>query len=125
MAMVGSVVTRDMEENHIYAGVPAKDVTDKLGPQFDNPPAETRMERMRAYLEEFYAAHPQYRERTLLPVLEYAEGNQEGITRFHVMERTYTKLATPQELDFLAWVTPVQAKFVPRGWACPSRTWGL
>lgn len=32
MAMVGSVVTKDMLPNHIYAGVPAKDMTDKMGP---------------------------------------------------------------------------------------------
>ena len=28
--MTGSVLTKSTEENHTYAGVPAKDVTDKL-----------------------------------------------------------------------------------------------
>ena len=35
MAMIGSVVTKDMRENHVYAGVPAKDMTERLGTQFE------------------------------------------------------------------------------------------
>lgn len=31
MAMLGSVVTKDMDHNRIYAGTPAKDITDKVG----------------------------------------------------------------------------------------------
>jgi thiamine monophosphate synthase len=34
MALVGSVVTKDMDENKIYAGSPAKDITEKVLPQF-------------------------------------------------------------------------------------------
>ena len=34
MALVGSVITKDMEANHIYGGAPAKDLTDKMLPQF-------------------------------------------------------------------------------------------
>ncbi|MCS7074344.1 MAG: hypothetical protein NZ108_07750, partial [Bacteroidia bacterium] len=34
MALVGSVVTKDMEYNTIYSGVPAKPVSDKMGYQF-------------------------------------------------------------------------------------------
>ena len=34
MAMVGSVVTRDMAPNHVYGGSPAIDLTAKVGPQF-------------------------------------------------------------------------------------------
>ena len=30
MALVGSVITSDMEENHIYGGSPAKDLTNKI-----------------------------------------------------------------------------------------------
>ena len=35
MAMAGSVITHDMLPNHIYAGVPARDVTEKMGEQFE------------------------------------------------------------------------------------------
>ncbi len=34
MAMLGSLVTKDMEANRTYAGTPAKDMTEKLGPQY-------------------------------------------------------------------------------------------
>ena len=122
MALVGSVVTHDMAANHVYAGVPAKDVTDRLGPQFEDPPFEARLQRMRGYLDEFYAAHPRYRDRTLVPVAEYGDAEPAGLTQLHLMERTYTKRGTPEEQDFLAFVTPTLAKFVPRGWTCPSRS---
>ena len=34
IALVGSVVTGDMKFNTIYAGTPAKPVSEKIGPQF-------------------------------------------------------------------------------------------
>jgi acetyltransferase-like isoleucine patch superfamily enzyme len=34
MLMVGGMATKDMEANHVYAGSPAKDMTDKFGQQF-------------------------------------------------------------------------------------------
>ena len=119
MALAGSVVTRDMEENHVYAGVPARDVTSNMGPQFVDSPPEVRMDRMKQYLEEFYAAHPEFRERTLLPVLKYDDRLDAGITQFHLMDRTYTRRRTDQELEFLSWVTPVKAKFLPHDWTSP------
>ncbi|MBE7454043.1 MAG: hypothetical protein HS111_35925 [Kofleriaceae bacterium] len=42
MAMVGSVITRDMAANRVYAGAPAVDVTAKVGPQFAEVPSPTR-----------------------------------------------------------------------------------
>lgn len=51
--MVGSVVTRDMEANHIYAGTPAKDVSDKLGFQFAPVSLEEKYRRLTEKLEEF------------------------------------------------------------------------
>jgi acetyltransferase-like isoleucine patch superfamily enzyme len=121
MAMVGSVVTRDMEENHVYAGVPARDVTVTFGPQFDPPSAEQRLERLAEYLDEFHAAHPEHRKGSIVGVAEWDDRAYADTTQLNVMERAYTKRSTAAEQDFLAWVTPTRAKFVPRGWECPSR----
>ncbi len=121
MAMVGSVVTRDMEENRVYAGVPAQDMTAKFGPQFDSPTAEQRLERLAGYFDEFHAAHPEVTKGSLVGVAEWDDRAHAGKTQFHVTERAYAKCSTPEEQEFLAWVTPTLAKFVPRGWLCPSR----
>ena len=44
MAMFGSLITKDMGINKTYAGIPAKDITDKLGAQFkENTLAEKRL----------------------------------------------------------------------------------
>ncbi len=61
VALPGSVITRDMEANRVYAGIPATDMTDKLGPPFKETTPEERAEKMRAYLEEFYATNPEHR----------------------------------------------------------------
>ncbi|MBW4829370.1 MAG: hypothetical protein KZY61_03550 [Clostridiaceae bacterium] len=48
MLMVGGVITKDMEENHIYGGSPAKDLTEKLGGQFQ---VKTIKEKKTMFLE--------------------------------------------------------------------------
>jgi acetyltransferase-like isoleucine patch superfamily enzyme len=35
LVLAGSIVTHDLEENHVYGGNPAVDLTEKLGPQFE------------------------------------------------------------------------------------------
>ena len=52
MALVGSVITSDMEVNRIYAGSPAKDITDKVGNQFQSVTTEEKYQKMISYLQE-------------------------------------------------------------------------
>ncbi|MFN6083080.1 MAG: acyltransferase, partial [Bacteroidota bacterium] len=52
MAMVGSVVTKDMEYNQIYAGSPAKSISDKIGFQFKEVTVEEKLVKMMGYLIE-------------------------------------------------------------------------
>ena len=47
MAMVGSVITRDMAPNHVYGGAPAVDLTAKVGPQFGPVTVDRRWDRRR------------------------------------------------------------------------------
>src|SRR5437868_1018949 len=63
--MTGSVLTKSTEPFHTYAGVPARDVTDKLS--FWKPQTlEDKVERMRGYIIEFSAEFPQYDDRVRL-----------------------------------------------------------
>lgn len=116
LAMLGSLVTRDMEPDHSYAGVPARDMTDKLGPQFEIRPLEDR----RAYLEKRLAEFGE-KYRSECPtgawykiVTSAAEMNPRDrqTLYFNVADRTYTKRNTDLEYKLIRFLLP-DAKFVP------------
>ena len=48
MVMTGSVAVKNMENNQIYAGSPAKNVSDKFGPQFEKVEHEEKCRRFKA-----------------------------------------------------------------------------
>ncbi len=53
LAMLGSLITKNMYKDRTYAGSPAKDFTDKLGPQFEEPSIEDKKEILVSKLELF------------------------------------------------------------------------
>jgi acetyltransferase-like isoleucine patch superfamily enzyme len=113
MALVGSVVTRDMLPNHIYGGSPAKDLTDKLGPQFEDRTAEQKAAKLTEILDEFVAAHPEHAG-AFAVATSAADLRDDGRTWFNVGDRTYTRTRSAAEVAFLkAWVPLV--KFTPVG----------
>lgn len=112
MAMAGSVVTKDMLANRVYAGVPARDVTDRLGPQFESRTDEEKRARLRGIIEAFLLQHADFRGR--LHVLAEGEPAQPGVTCFDVRTRTYTQTYDAAEVTFLKASVPL-IKFVPRG----------
>ena len=112
MALVGSVVTRDMLPNHIYAGVPAKDVTDRFGFQFEDRTAEQKAAKLRALIDAFVVQHPQYTGQ--LDVVTSPSQRGEGVCCFDVSRRTYTKTYSEAEVAFLRAHVPL-IKFAPDG----------
>jgi hypothetical protein len=103
MALVGSVVTKNMKANHIYGGAPAKDLTDKMLPQFN----VTSIGEKKKMLEQFE-----------LPIgIEWIEDNSEivddTISYFNVTDRTYTKRKTDIEIMFMKQLQSKLIKFVP------------
>lgn len=111
MALVGSVVVKDMKYNHIYGGCPAEDLTEKMGTQFQSVPIEKKLEAMKEKLREFYHRNPGYPQNTVEIVTEYND-LKEGITMFNVANRTYTKRRVPAEIAFMKFLLP-EAKFIP------------
>lgn len=111
MAMLGSVITRDMEENHIYAGVPAKDMSDKLGYQYEDVSVEKKYEVMQGKLAEFYGQHPEY-PKSIVIVKDSTEIDSKDKTFFDVSNRTYTKRLTDEEMEFMKFLL-VMIKFYP------------
>jgi len=112
MAMLGSVVTRDMEENHIYAGVPAKDITDKLGTQYEEVPVDKKYEVMSNQLEIFYSKNSQLT-KSIEIIKDVSEITDENKTYFDVSNRTYTKKLTEEEIEFMKFLL-VKIKFYPK-----------
>lgn len=112
MAMVGSVVTKDMKPNHIYAGVPAKDVSPKLGHQFEERSPEEKARVLQNIIDEFLHHHPQYQNQ--LSIIQSEGEEQEGVTCFNVANRTYTRHYSEGEVAFLKSHVPL-VKFVPQG----------
>jgi len=113
MALVGSVVTRDMDENRVYAGSPAKDITDRVGPQFADVTVEARVEAMRALRDQFLQRNPDDRPE-LLGIAADGEVIIPGETVFDVVRRTYSKRRSAEEARFIKFLLP-GAKFVPAG----------
>lgn len=108
MALVGSVITKDMEENHIYGGSPAKDLTGKIPSQFKTLTVDEKYNKMMAYYHEFGSPA------SIKIIKESSEIVKEGFSYFNVSDRTYTKLSTEEEISFMKFLLPTRAKFVPQ-----------
>lgn len=115
MALVGSVVTKDMEENQVYAGVPAK----KSGMvQFEDVSNEDRVSRMSDLIMEFAKVY--FNEGHSSEVWNYLKLTdvitddhlKDGASYFNPVTRTYTKKGTDIEREFMKFLLPEKAKFI-------------
>jgi acetyltransferase-like isoleucine patch superfamily enzyme len=111
VALVGSVVTRPMERNHVYGGSPAVDLTEKLGAPYTLPSVEDREAYLRDRLIRFRMDH------TDLPgglqvVTRWLDQPKPDTTYFNVVTRQYTKRGSIAEVAFMKALLP-EAKFVP------------
>lgn len=111
MAMVGAVITKDMEKNHVYAGVPAKDITVKMGTQFREISLDEKWSRMGDYLSDFLNIYKPKENR--IRIVEQLDMNQRLITQFSLTERMYIKNLYPEEVQFMRFLLPQKAKFTP------------
>jgi len=108
MAMVGSVVTRNMEQNRVYAGVPAKDITEKVGPQFEETSLEQKLKLMEKYLNDFGGDVDEIKIVADVPLFP-----TDNVSYFAVATREYTKTNSEMEVEFMKFLLPEKAKFVP------------
>jgi hypothetical protein len=112
MTLAGAVVTKPLTANHVYAGSPAKDITDKVGPQFEPVSTEERTRRFHELLEKHRKVRPRFSARL---VQEYSERDRaKGISQFRVSDRTYLPTYSREEYRFMRFITYERAKFVPR-----------
>lgn len=108
MALIGSVITKNMEENHIYAGSPAKDITERVGPQFSSVSLEQKYLKMLGHLNQSKL------DSDIIKIVRYAKDiKSDGKSYFCVETRQYTKNRHPQEIQFMNFLLPEKAKFTP------------
>jgi acetyltransferase-like isoleucine patch superfamily enzyme len=110
MAMLGSVVTRDMKPNHIYAGVPAADVTDRVGSQYREVSVDEKAAALKRELASF-AAKGNDASRIKI-VKEWPASMDKGVSYFNVSTREYTKRLSDVEIAFMLHLL-VTIKFYP------------
>lgn len=113
MAMLGSVVTRNMEAYHVYGGAPAKDLTDKIGSPYNDVSVDERVAELNRRLEAFIEKNPEYDRDQLVVVDSWESEPAEGVTAFNVADRTYSKIRTDIERAAMRDLLP-KAKFIPR-----------
>lgn len=108
MALVGSVVTKNMDYNTIYAGCPAVPVSDKLGPQFEPVPLSAKVEKMTQYI-----AQAGVNAQNFCIVATPDEFKNDGRTYFALQTRQYLKQQTDDEITLMSFLLPHRAKFIP------------
>ena len=103
MALVGSVVTKDMEENHIYGGAPAKDLTDRVTPQF----REVTIDERWTMMNQFEIPN------TIKLIEDDSQIESNDFSYFNIISRKYTKRLTNEEVLFMKKLQSKLIKFVP------------
>lgn len=110
MAMAGSVITKDMKYNEIYAGAPAKSISEKVGYQFLDTDIEMKYHKMLAYLNKF---DPNSSKIQIVRSFKEIETENKLISYFNVESREYTKRQSIEEIEFMKFLLPDKAKFIP------------
>jgi acetyltransferase-like isoleucine patch superfamily enzyme len=110
MALVGSVITKDMNFNEIYAGSPAKSISDKVGFQFEDVSVDEKFEKMINYQKTW---NPKAVKIKIVRSLTEMLIDNIDVSYFNVKDRTYTKRKSEEEISFMKYLLPDKAKFIP------------
>ncbi len=110
MAMVGSVITKNMNYNEIYAGSPAKSISEKIGFQFQEISIEEKLFKIEKYLNHWNGVRNNFK---IVSSTNDVVFEDIKTTYFNVTDRTYTKRNSKEEISFMRFLLPEKAKFIP------------
>lgn len=110
MAMLGSVVTRDMLVNHIYAGVPAVDITNRLGTAYRDVSVDEKFLFLKREVASFVIKG--HDASCIEVVKEWPVSMNGDISYFNVSTREYTKRLSDTEIAFMLHLL-MKIKFYP------------
>jgi len=112
MLLTGGVATKDMKENHVYAGTPAVDVTESLGVQFQaREPVEIERDWMILIDDYSMLGNDISFIRTVKKIAE--ETYSKEFTSFSPVERLYIPNYSLREIAFMSYLLYDKAKFLP------------
>ncbi len=112
VALAGSVVTKDMKRNRVYAGSPAEDITGKIGAPYRSVTIEEKVEYLQNKQLEFFKQYPAF-DPAAIGILAEGVVILPGESEFDVADRTYSKIRSEAEVAFMKFLLPL-AKFTPR-----------
>jgi len=110
LALMGSVVTHDMKRNHVYAGVPATDITEKVGVHYEDVSIDHKFKVLGEQLREFRTLHNHGDKIEI--VKEWPKVMHQDVSYFNVATREYTKRLSPAEIAFMLFLL-MPIKFYP------------
>lgn len=111
MALAGSVVTEEMKYNRVYAGVPAKDITDISGPQFnENIGLKESQKRFMSFLIEYESYGNSL---SFMKITDNFDEIEDDLTLFNIKERLYLPRRTEREYNLMMYLLYDKAKFLP------------
>jgi len=115
MLLVGSVITKNMEENHVYAGSPAKDITDRVGYQFVEKSIEDKKQEFHSLYMSFLKMKKIEKEKFRATCVENLEGkaSTENETFFDIGNRQYLPARSEHEYEFIKYMLYEKGKFLP------------
>ncbi len=113
MALLGSVVTREMKENSIYAGNPAREITEKVGRPWKETSLDFKVNQVRDFVSYFFSHVRPDLDADAIVVTDADPTLNGGQTVYNLKTRTYTKRHTPEEVELNRWLFGYRAKFKP------------
>lgn len=115
MAMLGSLVTKDMLKDRTYAGMPAVDVTDKFGSQFQEISSEAQLTLLKTGLNNFTKRFGLGEYSNFIKVITnesdmFDQGT--NLIQLNLAKRTYLKTGSILEYYLIHFLLP-DLKFLP------------
>lgn len=130
IVMTGAVLTKSTEPNHTYAGIPARDVTDKLN-FWKSMSDDSKVAMMDGFMGEFLHEYPRYQGRLYWKTLastqpqsgdviltedapDWEFADRSGASVFDLASKTYFKHSSELEIAWIKWLVGFRARFIPR-----------
>jgi len=115
MLLVGGVITKDMKKNHVYAGVPAKDITNVVGLQFNEVSYEEKVKKFEKLYFDFLESNNMLKNSFQIEIVKSFNNMEfkKDIVYFNLYDRTYIPLRNEIEYRFMKYLLYDKAKFIP------------
>ncbi len=115
LVMLGSLVTKNTKQDKTYAGSPARDITEKVGPQFEDTSIEQRIDFLMPYMESFANQHGFASVDSFAKILVGSDDkfDDSNLFQMNVANRTYKKRSTVMEHYLMRHLLP-DIKLVPK-----------